>query len=227
MTNKLTPEQRQAAVEQLIDAYTEYLEESTNTRTSIKARYEALAAKDIEREVFTLKTRLGRAIASNPLPVRDKQRITKSTNWSRYRDFLEASGEVDISSREGRRAVESLAVRSELLQNPSSQKPDSQQKTDSEKEVLVREVTEKIRSWEHYDGVLKDPTIEADSISRWFETEHEGYTVVWLFGGEGVEPVFKFEAGDTEWGSPERVYGHGKAEDWADHRLAVTEATLK
>src|SRR5690625_5758580 len=166
MTNKLTPEQRQAAVEQLIDAYTEYLEESTNTRKSITALYEALAAKYIESEVFTHKARLGMSIASNPLPVSDKQRITKSTNWSRYRDFLEASGEVDISSREGRRAVESLAVRSELLQNPSSQKPDSQQKTDSEKEVLVREVTEKIRSWEHFDGALKEPTIEAESITR-------------------------------------------------------------
>src|SRR5690625_3873665 len=90
--SKLSNEERQVAAEALIEAYSEYLEKTSSVRFRIKAKYAALADKQIEEEIQAEKAKLGRAIARNPLNVREKQRHVKSTNWERYQGHLDAAG---------------------------------------------------------------------------------------------------------------------------------------
>ena len=220
--SKLTNEERQVAAEALIEAYSEYLEKTSSVRFRIKAKYAALADKQIEEEIQSEKAKLGRAIARSPLNVREKQRHVKSTNWDRYQGFLDAAGEIDVSSRQGRLQRDLESLKSEFAKNSSSQKTDSVKKS-----FPVEEVTEKMRSWEHYEGVLNDHVITVSEQARWFQATPTpgGEFRLWAMdeGDEKPTLVFKFPAGDDEWSDPSLEYDRGESK-WAEERDAVVDA---
>lgn len=216
----MTPEEEQAARVALGQAYAEYMSETAGVRARLKEEFRLQLERAIEERLGELDARMGRAIARNPLPVREKQRITSSTNWYRYRRFLDAAGEVDISSREGR-----LAQKLERLENDLDKKPDSQKTEPAKNPIPARDVTEKMRSWEWYDATLGDfPVTEED---EWFETTTApgGVSRLWAMSVAREKPLlmFEFAAGDDEWTSPRTEFDGGDSK-WDDERKAVLDA---
>lgn len=217
----MTPEERKAAQVSLGQAYASYMADSASIRAKLKEEFRIRLEQAVEEELGHLKAKMGRALARSPLPVREKQRITSTTNWYRYQDLIEASGEIDVSSREGRMMQKLDSLKSEV------DKIESQQKTDSDKNPLVAtEVTDKMRSWEHYDGVLSDHTIKVEDDARWFEVQPTpgGVSRLWAQSTEeSPYLVFEVPAGDDEWVSPVRVYDRGESK-WEGERSAVKTA---
>lgn len=207
----MTPEEESAAKIQIIDEYNRTMAELATIKNTVLARYMSAAEKEIEEESARIRREFGKVLALNPLPVREKQRLSKSTNWARYRSWIEASGEIDVSSREAKRDQE----RNELqeVKNPP--------KTG----VPARDVTEKMRSWEWYEGTLGDfPVTEED---KWFETTPTpgGASRLWAMSDAREKPLLMFEiaAGDDEWTSPRTEVDRGESK-WDDERKAVLDA---
>lgn len=209
----MTPEEESAAKIQIIDEYNRTMSELATIKSRVMSRYMSLAEREIEEESGRIRSEFGRILALNPLPVREKQRLSKSTNWTRYRSWIDASGEVDVSSREAKRDQE----RAELAAVKNPPKPGPH----------VEEVTEKMRSWEHYEGVLNDHVITVSEQARWFQATPTpgGEFRLWTMneGDEKPTLVFKFPAGDDEWSDPSLEYDRGESK-WAEERDAVVEA---
>lgn len=217
----MTPEEKRAAQAALGQAYAEYMSESVGVRARLKEEFRLQLERAIDDQLGHIKAKMGRAIARNPLPVREKQRITASTNWYRYRDFLDAAGEVDVSSRQGRLEQKLDSLKNEIDQNTDSQKLDSDKNP-----VQVTEVTDKMLAWEHYDGALRDHTLGISDEDVWFEvlTVEGGPSRVWAMNAERERPllVFEFAAGDDEWSTPTRAYDRGET-SWDGEREAVVK----
>lgn len=218
----MTPEEKKAAQVALGQAYAEYMSDTASVRARLKEEFRLQLERAIEERLGELDARMGRAIARNPLPVREKQAITSSTNWYRYRKFLDAAGEVDVSSREGRLAQKLDSLKSEPGKNEDEQKTDS-----SKNSIEVVEVTDKMLAWEHYEGVVNDHQLLATEDSRWFEVYDTpgGMSRLWAMdsGDEAPNLVFEIFAGDDSWDSPQRAYDRG-ASKWDAERKAVVDA---
>lgn len=216
----MTPEEEQAARVALGQAYAEYMSETAGVRARLKEEFRLQLERAIEERLGELDARMGRAIARNPLPVREKQRITSSTNWYRYRKLLDAAGEVDISSREGRLAQKLERLENELAKNSGSQKTEP-----AKNSIPVEDVTEKMRSWEWYEGTLEDFPVTAED--KWFETSPTpgGASRLWAMSDAREKPLLMFEiaAGDDEWTSPRTEVDRGESK-WEDERKAVLDA---
>lgn len=207
----MTPEEESAAKIQIIDEYNRTMAELATIKNTVLARYMSAAEKEIEEESARIRREFGKILAFNPLPVREKQRLSKSTNWTRYRSWIEASGEIDVSSREAKRDQERNELRD--VKNPP--------KTG----VSVEDVTEKMRSWQWYEGTLEDFPVTAEDL--WFETTPTpgGVSRLWAMSDAREKPVLMFEisAGDDEWEAPRTEVDRGESK-WDDERQAVLDA---
>lgn len=216
----MTHAQTVAAKKELQEAYKEYVSATAGARAEIREEYRILAEEAIEERLRDATARLGRAIARNPLPVREKQIITSSTNWNRYKGFLTAADEVDISGRLGQQLQKLERLENELAKNSGSQKTEP-----AKNSIPVEDVTEKMRSWEWYEGTLEDFPVTAED--KWFETTPTpgGASRLWAMSDAREKPLLMFEvaAGDDEWTSPRTEVDRGESK-WDDERKAVLDA---
>lgn len=104
-------------VQKLEDALYDYEMSTAGERANIFAEYKEAARQEIKRRHATQRREFGRAIALSPLPVGVKRRITQTTTPAKYKDLIEASGEIDISSQYGRAMQKVKAIQAELDKN--------------------------------------------------------------------------------------------------------------
>lgn len=217
--------EKRAAEIDLGRAYVKYMSDTVGVKMRIREEYRLAAEDAIAKETAELDAVMGRAIARNPLPVREKQKITSSTNWARYKRFIEAAGEVDVSSREGRMSKKLAALENSISEKTGSGKNSGAENLGAGENTLrtFEDITDRVSFWVHAEAATAQ--FDPNGRGTWFVSREVpgGEGVLWVaLPGEEPEPAMLVHAG-REFDEDGGVGGLNYPDVTEDMRAAAAE----